>query len=142
MNSRTSNVAGWIILTLMLCQFVPLCRVNQPSQSSGAVPLPVYRVLESRCGQCHSNDIRWPRSAFIAPLSWYVVHEVQKARQAFNYSEPSFASGNVGLRGKNMIRALVESGRASGHASIPGFEKPELTDAERKLLLEWSAVRD
>ena len=140
MNARTGNVIGWAILVLMLCQFVPLGRVNRSSPSSEAIPLPVRRVLESRCAQCHSNSTRWPKSAFIAPLSWYVVHEVKEARQAFNFSAPSMA--NDGLKVKNRIRVMIESGRTSAHASIPGFEKPVLTMGERQLLFDWSAARD
>ncbi|NTV02974.1 MAG: heme-binding domain-containing protein [Chlorobiaceae bacterium] len=140
MNPRTSSIAGWLILALMLCQFVPLGRVDPPSKGAGALPLPARRTLESRCGQCHSYATRWPNSAFIAPLSWYVVHEVRKARQAINLSELSGAPNHDGFRVKKRIRSLIISGNTSRHAVIPGFEQAELTPSERKQLLDWSAV--
>lgn len=142
MNPRSSSIAGWLILALMLCQFVPLGRVAPPSKGAVALPLPVSQALESRCGQCHSYATRWPKSAFIAPLSWYVVHEVRKARQAINFSEPSGSPDRAGSRAKERIRSLIVSGKATSHAVIPGFEQPSLTQSERKVLLDWSAARD
>ncbi|NTU68161.1 MAG: heme-binding domain-containing protein [Chlorobiaceae bacterium] len=135
MNPKSSNVAGWFVLGLMLCQFVPLGRSVDPAPSRwGAIPLPERRVLEARCGQCHSNNTRWPNSAFVAPLSWFVVHEVRKARLSVNLQDAASA--------KKVIHLLIESGRAPGHASIPGFVNPELTPDERKLLLDWSSTRE
>jgi hypothetical protein len=142
MNPRTSNVAGWIIITLMLCQFIPLDRVNPPSKGTGNLPAGVRLVLQARCGECHSNSTRWPGSAFVAPLSWYVVHEVLQARNEMNFSEFPTASGIAELNAKNRIHALIISGNAGRHAIVPGFASPDLTRNEQELLIGWSANLD
>ena len=139
MNSSTSKLAGWLILALMLCQFIPLGRINPPSHEPETLSTPVRTLLGTKCGQCHSNGTRWPESAFVAPLSWYVVHEVQKARQAVNFSEWQGVSGNRKLQVKTRIHALIVSGNTSRHASIPGFAPPLLSVGERELLLGWSS---
>ncbi len=136
MNATARNVTGWLILALMLCQFLPLGRVRQPSALSGDDAAPAPRTLESRCGRCHGRT-KWPKSAFVAPLSWYVVLKVQGAHRALDLTDGT----NLGAAAKQRIRHYITSADFSAHPAIPGFEKPVLTGAERKLLLEWSAIR-
>lgn len=139
MESRRSTVAGWLIIILMLCQFVPLDRVNPTAITPARVPPEVRGILENQCGQCHSNSTRWPKTAYIAPLSWYVVHKVQLARQKMNLSQPGSTSGSSDLLWKKELQRLLVSADLSKHAAIPGFNRPYLTADERKTLLEWSS---
>jgi hypothetical protein len=143
MKPSASSHAGWIILALMLCQFVPLNRTGNltPAGSENRAS-GVRQVLENRCGECHSDRTRWPKSAYIAPLSWYVVHEVRQSRKALNFSD--FRNGDpVGeITAKNRIRRLIISGNTARHANIPGFATPVLTGTERELLLGWTAAPD
>ena len=39
------------------------------------------------CGDCHSNKIAWPWYGYIAPISWFIQHDIDKGRAAFNVSE-------------------------------------------------------
>ncbi|HEX4954602.1 MAG TPA: heme-binding domain-containing protein [Thermoanaerobaculia bacterium] len=39
------------------------------------------------CGDCHSNQTRWPWYTHVAPLSWLVVRDVDEGRSHFNVSE-------------------------------------------------------
>jgi hypothetical protein len=137
MDRKSSTFAGWIIVVAMLSQLVPLGRVNLPAHRTAGLPSPASRVLYGRCGQCHSNATRWPASAYVAPLSWYVVRQVKRARQAMNLSEEQEMASM-----KTSTRRLLVSGNLSTHASIPGFTRPELTGPERKALLDWSAEPD
>jgi hypothetical protein len=143
MKSNASSIAGWIILALMLCQFVPLNRTrNLTPAGSGIRASGVREILETRCGECHSDRTRWPGSAYIAPLSWYVVHEVQQSRKVLNFSD--FRNGDsIGeIMAKNRIRKLINSGNTARHANIPGFAEPVLTPPERELVLGWTAAPD
>ncbi len=143
MKPSASSLAGWIILALMSCQFVPLDRSgNLPSSGSVSPVSGVRQVLDTRCGECHSNRTRWPESAYIAPLSWYVVHEVQQSRKALNFSDFRFGDSIGEITAKERIQKLIISGNTARHASIPGFAAPVLTGAERELLLAWTAGPD
>ena len=39
------------------------------------------------CGDCHSNDTRWPWYSNVAPVSWFVIDHVNSGRRRFNYSD-------------------------------------------------------
>ena len=49
---------------------------------------PQTRQLFMRaCGDCHSNETKWPLYSNIAPLSWGIAHHVEEGREALNISE-------------------------------------------------------
>lgn len=39
------------------------------------------------CGDCHSNETKWPLYSRIAPVSWLVFRDVQEGREHLNVSE-------------------------------------------------------
>lgn len=39
------------------------------------------------CGDCHSNETKWPLYSRIAPISWLVYRDVQEGREHLNVSE-------------------------------------------------------
>ncbi len=81
-----SIIAGWAVIATMLCQFIPLERLNPPARMPEGVPAEVAQLLMQKCGACHSYRTGWPESAYVAPLSWYVVSSVRQARKAMNLS--------------------------------------------------------
>jgi heme-binding protein len=44
-------------------------------------------VLNRSCGDCHSNDTRWPWYAHVAPASWLMAYGVNSGRKAVNFSD-------------------------------------------------------
>ena len=138
MNARKRTVAGWIIIVLILCQFVPLDRIAPPSSNRDSLPADVEPVLKNRCFNCHSNETHWPKTAYIAPLSWLVVHEIGQARLALNFSEHREPAGSAYALQTNKIHKLIVSGKISSHAHIPGFAPVSLNGQERSILLRWS----
>src|SRR5579859_348069 len=50
------------------------------------VPVDVRGILESKCGDCHSNQTHWPAYSRLAPASWLVEHDVHAGRSAMNLS--------------------------------------------------------
>ncbi len=39
------------------------------------------------CYACHSNETRWPWYSNIAPVSWFIQRDVNRARRGLNFSE-------------------------------------------------------
>lgn len=135
MNNRSRIVAGWVVILLILIQFIPLDRVEQPS----GIPRSVLARLEAHCFDCHSARTRWPRSAYVAPLSWYVTGKVRQAREALDFT--NFDALPESAR-REIIRAasrLAGSSGLSAHGAIPGFPPIRMTESERRELAEWAA---
>lgn len=45
------------------------------------------RLARTACYDCHSNETVWPWYAQIAPISWLITRDVNKGREAMNFSE-------------------------------------------------------
>jgi hypothetical protein len=57
--------------------------VEEPAWTSASA-----RALAVRaCFDCHSNETRWPWYSEVAPVSWFVQHDVFEGRRTLNFSE-------------------------------------------------------
>ena len=46
----------------------------------------VFAILPKACMDCHSNETHWPRYSKVAPMSWLVARDVERARKVMNIS--------------------------------------------------------
>ncbi len=75
---------------LVVIQLVPYGRAhsNPPVVKEPAWDRPATRELAQRaCFDCHSNQTRWPWYSHVAPVSWFVQHDVDDGRKHLNFSE-------------------------------------------------------
>lgn len=86
---------------LLVLQMVPApaARTNPPViaahslRDQQTLPPEASRVLERACMNCHSNETKWPWYSRVAPMSWLVAKDVEKARRAMNFSDWSTRQG-------------------------------------------------
>jgi hypothetical protein len=94
------------VLGLALMPAIPVTRSSNPPVRAGRtmedylnVSGQVEGILNRACKDCHSNETRWPWYASVAPVSWMVAGEVERARHAMNFSEwgpkPRVAMGRL-----------------------------------------------
>jgi hypothetical protein len=79
-----------ILGIFVIIQFVPYGRAhsNPPVRVEPPWDAPQTRELAKRaCFDCHSNETVWPWYSNLAPVSWLVQRDVEKARQQLNFSE-------------------------------------------------------
>ncbi|UWX56882.1 heme-binding domain-containing protein [Chlorobaculum sp. MV4-Y] len=138
MNNKSGIVAGWIIIASILIQFIPLSRIDQPSKLPSQIPVSVLAVLKSHCFDCHSSETRWPQTAYIAPLSWYVTGKVRQARNALNFARFDALPDADRREIARAASRLAGSDGLSAHGAIPGFPPIRMTEHERKVLAEWA----
>jgi cytochrome c len=50
------------------------------------MPADAKKVLITKCADCHSNEIRWPVYARVAPGSWLMERDIDEARKKMNLS--------------------------------------------------------
>jgi hypothetical protein len=139
MNHKSSIAAGWVVIVLILIQFIPLDRVEQPSPPPSGIPRSVLAQLEAHCFDCHSSHTRWPRSAYVAPLSWYVTGKVRQAREALDFSNFDALPEPDRREIARETSSLAGSDGLSAHDAIPGFPPIRMTESERRILAEWAA---
>ena len=82
-------VLAFGVALLLAIQLVPYGRqhTNPPVTAEPAWPDPAVRDLAVRaCFDCHSNQVVWPWYSNIAPVSWLVQSDVDRARTILNFS--------------------------------------------------------
>ena len=85
---RTVAIAVTLALAvLVMIQLVPVERTNRPGTGDPDAPREVQWILRRACYDCHSTESRWPIWAYVAPVSWRVVKDVENARRHFNFTD-------------------------------------------------------
>ncbi len=85
---RSIRLAGGVgVLALVAVQFVPIERTNRLGAGDPNAPRDVQWILRRACYDCHSTETRWPIWAYVAPFSWQVVGDVERARNVLNFSD-------------------------------------------------------
>jgi heme-binding protein len=81
-------------LGFAIIQILPLQQRSNPPihperriEASLDVPPQVEAILTVACKDCHSHETKWPWYARIAPVSWLIAGDVEKARRAMDLSE-------------------------------------------------------
>ena len=112
--ARVTKLAIGCVALLLVIQLIPASRTNPPvvaSRSLAAhmnVPPEVQSVYKRACNDCHSNETVWPWYSHVAPVSWYVAHDVNVGRSHVNLEDweaqesPKEANEHLGLTCKLM----------------------------------------
>jgi heme-binding protein len=91
--ARVKKVLVALVVFLVVIQIFQPRRTNPPAVPSRSltahvhVPNDVYSALIRSCGDCHSNETRWPWYSNIAPLSWVITDDVNEGRRHMNIED-------------------------------------------------------
>lgn len=84
-------IAVGLVAFLIFIQVIKPSRTNPPVVASRSlqahvdVPPGVQTVLKRSCYDCHSSETVWPWYSYVAPVSWYVAHDVNVGRSHINF---------------------------------------------------------
>jgi hypothetical protein len=122
-------------------QFIPVGRTNRLGWGDPQAPREVQWILRRACYDCHSTETRWPIWAYVAPMSWMVVRDVDRAREKLNFSDwTSYDSlRQVGLR--SMVGPLTAAHRMPLWYYVTLHPDARLTKDEIQHLQAWSRSR-
>lgn len=91
--ARVKKVVVALIVFLVVIQIFQPRRTNPPVVPSKSliahvqVPEEVHSALMRACGDCHSNQTRWPWYSHTAPLSWVITDDVNQGRKHMNFED-------------------------------------------------------
>jgi hypothetical protein len=136
------RIAKWPIVVLavalVVVQFVPVDRTNPPVETEVAASSEVRAVLRRACYDCHSNETVWPWYSRIAPVSWWVAHDVHEGREELNLSIWNQYTTKRRLRKLKEIRDEVAEGEMPPWTYLPPHPEARLSPQDRAVLLAWS----
>ena len=128
-----------IILTLIalfvVIQFIPYGKdhtnpkvVAEPKWDSPKTK----EIFMKACGDCHSNETKWPWYSDVAPISWSVYHHVVEGREHFNVSMWGEQKKNDG---DEAVEEVTE-GEMPLQSYLLAHPEARLSDAEKQLFIE------
>jgi heme-binding protein len=131
---------------IIVAQFVGPVRSNPvtaPSQSADThlqISPEVRSILIRSCGDCHSNDTRWPWYSNVAPVSWFVIDHVNHGRQHLNFSEWGRYTDNESEEMLEHICKEVKSGSMPLTSYTSIHKEARLSEGDVKVLCDWARV--
>jgi hypothetical protein len=141
--------AKWIVLgaiaLLILIQLIQPSRTNPPvvpSRSLQAhvdVPPEVQAVLKRSCYDCHSSATVWPWYSHVAPVSWYVVHDVNVGRSHINLQDwEAQVNEQEGKEHLGLVCKLVRNGQMPPADYRLLHKGTDVTPEETDAVCAWS----
>ncbi|MCE7869533.1 hypothetical protein DYH09_04045 [bacterium CPR1] len=131
------EVALLLVLALQLVRAPG--RTNPPVEAEPTWSPQVGAIVRRACYDCHSNETRWPWYSKVAPLSWWLIEEVNLGRERLNFSTWNRMRPSVRklVLERSIARALAEDmAPASYRMAHP---EASLTEEDRMVLQEWLA---
>jgi hypothetical protein len=130
-----------VVAVFALLQLIRPEQTNPPVTGDVGAPPEVAKVLKKACYDCHSNETVWPWYAKVAPVSWLVTRDVNEGREHLNFSEwQGFEEGRK-LKKLKEVAEEVEEGEMPMAIYVPLHPEAKLSDAEKKLLVDWAEGR-
>jgi cytochrome c len=102
------------------------------------IPEPMRRLLERKCGNCHSDAVDWPFYSRVAPVSWLLEHDVLEARQHMNLSRWETYSNQEKSDVLSRLAAKVRSGEMPPARYIAMHGDSKLLSKEQDSLYAWA----
>lgn len=132
-----------LVVVMVLIQFIPVDFTNKPVNKKDnfvdimQTPPKIRELLENSCYDCHSNETKYPDIAKIAPISWAIKNNVNKARKHLNFSE--WGTFNQELK-TGMLRnasGMVIEKKMPVQGYMAQHPEAQLSEAERKILVDY-----
>ena len=133
----------WIVGVFIVMQLVPVDRTNKPVDKKQNFvdvlqsPKQVQEILKNACYDCHSNEVKYPKYAYVAPISWSLKHHINEGRERVNFSE--WTSYNAEQK-DHILDDVIESVQNKEmplKGYIPMHPEANLTDAQRKIFTDY-----
>lgn len=139
------KITIWAVLALfVILQFIPntypeVVKLNEHDLIlTGNVPDEIQQMLKSSCYDCHSNETKYPWYAYIAPVSWLVVRDVNKGRDELNFSEWDSLKSREKIKLLDEIAEEVEEGNMPMPIYLITHGEASLDDNQKQILEEWT----
>jgi len=124
-----------LIALLIVIQFIPY---GKDHQNPAVTSSPKWHSADTKelfmraCGDCHSNETKWPWYSKVAPVSWSVYHHVIEGREHFNVSVWGQQKKN---KGDEAVEE-VEEGEMPLFSYMLAHPEADLNKEEKALLIE------
>lgn len=108
------------------------------SSAASSVSDDLRTMIETKCGDCHSNQTHWPMYSRFAPASWFMEHDVHAARAAMDLSRWSEMPAEDRIAALTRIAAEVRSGQMPPRSYAFMHPASRIADSEKQEIESWA----
>ena len=134
-----------VVVVLALIQVIPASRTNPPVASSRSLaahmdlPPEVQSVFKRACYDCHSSETVWPWYSHVAPVSWYVAHDVNVGRSHVNFQDwESQENQKEALEHLGLTCKLMQQGRMPPEDYLFIHKNASVSQADINTVCAWT----
>jgi cytochrome c len=102
------------------------------------IPESLRKIVEVKCGNCHSEATEWPFYARVAPVSWLLERDVVEARGHMNLSRWETYGRLEQLELLSRVAAQARSGEMPPARYTAIHRDSKLLPEERDALYDWA----
>ena len=109
-----------------------------PLLGASHVPENVRTILETKCGDCHSEKTRYPIYAHFAPVSWVIDRDVRHGRSELNMSQWQSMNDESRISVLTRMASVVHNEQMPPRTYVMLHPGARLSPAEQQLIYEWA----
>lgn len=144
MKKWRNTIAFIVLIIFIILQFIPYDKqVNRPVKGqdlfeTATIPEDIGQLIKSACYDCHSQFVRFPWYANIAPVSWLVAKDIREGREKLDFSVWNT------LPKREQLKLLDEIGEEVIEGTMPidiykaMHLEARLTDEQRSSIVSWA----
>jgi hypothetical protein len=144
------KITKWLVI-IVACLFILLqlkrpARTNPVSESSQSIEAHVQmapqvkEILDRSCRDCHSNNTKWPWYTNVAPVSWFIVDDVNQGRERLNLSDWGRMDRDRQDKKLRQICDEVEDNAMPLPSYLRMHPNAKLSEQDKKTLCDWTAA--
>jgi Haem-binding domain len=105
--------------------------------AGSSVPVPVRRILQRACQDCHSENTRWPWYASAPLISWRIHRDVEKGRAFLNLSRWNDYTESEQRALATAVGAAIQSHVMPPASYIWIHQDARLSSLDRQAIQAW-----
>ena len=98
----------------------------------------VRAALEAKCGDCHSQNTRYPLYSHVAPLTWMIDRDVSEGRASLDMSQWQFYNIEYRINALTRMASEVHSAQMPPRTYVLLHPHARLSPEEQKLIYDWA----
>jgi cytochrome c len=102
------------------------------------VPERVRATLQAKCGDCHSQNTRYPVYSHLAPLSWMIDRDVREGRESLDMSRWQFYNIEDRINALTRMASEVHGGQMPPRTYVLLHPDARLSQEEQQLIYDWA----
>ena len=109
-----------------------------PLLATSQVPDNVRTILETKCGDCHSEKTRYPIYSHFAPVSWMIDRDVRHGRSHMNMSQWQSMNNEGRTSVLTRMASVVHNEQMPPRTYVMLHPGARLSPQEQELIYEWA----